>query len=146
MYAIVRNNEIVASGRLEHLFPNSSFPESAEYGSFLEDNDVVEVISTIDYNSNTQKLVQCDPYLDGGNVYSVRVEEISAAEQKDILEAHIDFELISTDWVDTDDTLSESHINAWKSYRSKLLLLKEYDNISDVTWPTKPVVYPGGEA
>lgn len=146
MYAIVRNNEIVASGRLEHLFPNSSFPESAEYGSFLEDNDVVEVINQIDYNSNTQKLVQCDPYLDGGKVYSVKVESISQAEQKDILEAHIDFELISTDWVDSDETLSESHINAWKSYRQKLLLLKEYDNIADVTWPTKPVVYPGGEA
>jgi CMP-N-acetylneuraminic acid synthetase len=144
MYAILRNNEIVASGRLDHLFPNSSFPESGEYGDFLEENDVVEVISEIDYNSNTQKLVQCDPYVEGGKVYSVRVDSISASEQKEILEAHIDFELISTDWVDTDTTLSASHINAWKSYRDKLQLLKEYDNIADVTWPEKPVVYPVG--
>lgn len=146
MYAIVRNNEIVASGRLDHLFPNSSFPESGEYGSFLEDNDVVEVIRDIEYNTNTQKLVECEPYIQSGKVYSVRVETISAEEQKEILEAHIDFELISISWIDSDTTLSETHINAWKAYRDKLLLLKEYDNILDVTWPNKPVVYPGGEA
>lgn len=145
MYAIVRNNEIVASGRLDMLFPNSSFPENGEYGSFLEDNDVVEVINNLEYNSSTQKLVQCELYIKNNKVYSVVVEDMSAAEQKEILEAHIDFELISTDWVDTDESLSESHINAWKSYRNKLRELREYDTIADVTWPNKPVVYPGGE-
>lgn len=146
MYAIVRNNEIVASGRLDHLFPNSSFPESGEYGDFLKDNDVVEVITSIEYNSSNQKLVECEPYLQGGKVYSVKVESISTEEQKEILEAHIDFELISTSWVDSDTTLSENHINAWKNYRAKLLELREYDKVSDITWPNKPVVYPGGEA
>jgi hypothetical protein len=145
MYAIVRNNEIVASGRLDVLFPNSSFPENGEYGSFLEDNDVLEVIDNLEYNSSTQKLMQCEPYIEDNKVYSVRVENISSTEQKEILEAHIDFELISTDWVDSDTSLSETHINSWKSYREKLRKLKEYDTIADVTWPNKPVVYPGGE-
>ncbi len=146
MYAVVRNNEIVASGRLDHLFPNSSFPENEEYGSFLQENNVVRVINEIEYDSSTEKLVQCEPYLSAGKVYSVRVESISAEEQKEILEAHINFELISTDWVDSNTTLAENHINAWKSYREKLLLLREYDSIADVTWPTRPLVYPGGEA
>ncbi len=145
MYAIVRNNEIVASGRLDVLFPNSSFPENGEYGSFLEDNDVLEVIDNLEYNSSTQKLMQCEHYIEDNKVYSVRVENISSTEQKEILEAHIDFELISTDWVDSDTSLSETHINSWKSYREKLRKLKEYDTIADVTWPNKPVVYPGGE-
>jgi hypothetical protein len=144
MYAILRNNEIVASGRLDQLFPNSSFPESGEYGDFLEENDVVEVITTLEYNSNTHKLITAEPYIENGKVYAVSVEAISSSEQKEILEAHIDFELISTDWVDSDSTLSAAHINAWKSYRDKLHLLKEYDKISDITWPEKPVVYPGG--
>lgn len=146
MYAIVRNNEIVAFGRLDHLFSNSSFPESGEYGDFLKDNDAVEVITSIEYDSNTKKLVECEPYIQGGKVYSVRVENISSEEQKNILEAHIDFELISTSWVDSDTTLSENHINAWKNYRSKLLELREYDKVSDITWPNKPAVYPGGES
>lgn len=144
MYAILRNNEIVASGRLDQLFPNSSFPESGEYGDFLEENDVVEVITSLEYNSNTHKLIPADPYIEDGKVYAVSVESISSSEQKEILEAHIDFELISTDWVDKDTTLSAAHINAWKSYRDKLQLLKEYDKISDITWPEKPVVYPVG--
>lgn len=144
MYAILRNNEIVASGRLDQLFPNSSFPESGEYGDFLEENDVVKVVTEINYNSNTQKLITADPYIKDGKVYAVSVEDISESEQKEILEAHIDFELISTDWVDEDTTLSAAHINAWKSYRDKLQLLKEYDKISDITWPEKPVVYPVG--
>lgn len=144
MYAILRNNEIVASGRLDQLFPNSSFPESGEYGDFLEENDVVKVITEIDYNSNTKKLVPAEPYIKDGKVYAVSVEDISSSEQKDILEAHIDFELITTDWVEENTTLSPEHINAWKSYRNKLQLLKEYDKLSDITWPEKPVVYPTG--
>jgi len=145
MYAIVRNNEIVASGRLDVLFPNSSFPENGEYGSFLEDNDVKEVIDSLEYDSNTEKLIQCEPYIESNKVYSVRVESMSASEKKEILEAHIDFELISTDWVDSNESLSAEHLNSWKTYRDKLHKLKEYDSISDVTWPNKPVVYPGGE-
>lgn len=144
MYAILRNNEIVASGRLDQLFPNSSFPESGEYGNFLEENDVVKVVTGIDYNSNTEKLIPSEPYIKDGLVYAVLVEDISLDEQKEILEAHIDFELVTTGWVDSNTELSESHINAWKSYRDKLRLLKEYDKISDITWPEKPLVYPTG--
>jgi len=41
--------------------------------------------------------------------------------------------------------LSAKDKESWVKYREKLNLLKEYSNISEITWPEKPVVYGGTE-
>jgi len=127
------------------LFPNTSFPSNGEYGDFLKENDVYPVITNLEYDSNTEKLVPCEPYIKSKKVYNVKVESISAEDQKDILLAHIDFELISTEGLETKSDLSAKDKKSWEKYREKLNLLKEYSNISEVTWPEKPVVYGGTE-
>ena len=73
------------------------------------------------------------------------MQPISTDDQKDILLAHIDFELISTEGLETKSDLSAKDRQAWVAYREKLELLKEYSNISEITWPAKPVVYGGTE-
>jgi len=145
MYAIVKDNEVINVGEITVLFPNTSFPANGDYGDFLKDNDVRSVITDLEYDSNTEKLVPCDPYIKNNKVYNVEVQSISKEDQKDILLAHIDFELISTEGLETKSDLSAKDKQAWVKYREKLNLLKEYSNISEITWPEKPVVYGGTE-
>lgn len=145
MYAIVKDKEIINVGEITVLFPNTSFPSSGDYGDFIKDNDLYPVITDLDYDSNTEKLVPCTPYIKNKKVYNVEVQPISTEDQKDILLAHIDFELISTEGLETKSDLSAKDKEAWVKYREKLNLLKEYSNISEITWPEKPVVYGGTE-
>lgn len=145
MYAIVKDNEIINVGEITVLFPSTSFPANGDYGDFLKDNDVRPVITELEYDSNTQRLVPCDPYIKNKKVYNVEVQTISEEDQKDILLAHIDFELISTEGLETKSDLSEKDKQSWAKYREKLNLLKEYSNVSEITWPEKPVVYGGTE-
>jgi len=145
MYAVVENNQIKSIGDITILFSNTSFPSTEDYGDFLTDNNVYPVITDLEYNSNTEKLVPCEPYFQAGKVYNVIVESLSAEDQKDILLAHIDFELISTEGLETKSDLSAKDKQAWVKYREKLNLLKEHSNISEITWPEKPVVYGGTE-
>jgi hypothetical protein len=145
MYAVVKDNEIINVGEITVLFPNTSFPATGDYGDFLKDNDVYPVITDLEYNSNTEKLVSCDPYIKSKKVYNVKVEPISVNDQKDILLAHINFELMSTEGLETKSDLSAKDKQAWVKYREKLNLLKEYSNVSEITWPEKPVVYGGTE-
>jgi hypothetical protein len=145
MYAIVKDKEIINVGEITVLFPNTSFPSNGDYGDFIKENDLYPVITDLEYNSNTEKLVPCAPYIKSKKVYNVEVQPISTDDQKDILLAHIDFELISTEGLETKSDLSAKDKQAWVAYREKLELLKEYSNISEVTWPAKPVVYGGTE-
>lgn len=145
MYAIVKNNEVTNIGEITVLFPNTSFPSNGDYGDFIKNNDLYPVITDLEYNSNTERLVPCTPYIKSKKVYNVEVQPISTDDQKDILLAHIDFELISTEGLETKLDLSTKDKQAWVAYREKLALLKEYSNVSEVTWPAKPVVYGGTE-
>ncbi len=145
MYAIVKDNEVINIGEITVLFPNTSFPSSGDYGDFIKENDLYPVVTDLDYDSNTEKLVPCTPYIRSKKVYNVEVQPISEDDQKDILLAHIDFELISTEGLETKSDLSAKDKQAWVKYREKLNLLKEYSNVSEITWPEKPVVYGGTE-
>ncbi len=143
MYAIVENNKVVSVGELAFLFPATSFPANGEYEDFIEENNVKEVVDKIEFNSSTERLVFCEPYIQGGKVYVVKKETLSVDDKKEELLAHIEFELISTEGLDTKEDLSEQHKQAWVNYREKLELLKSYSSISEVTWPEKPSVYGG---
>jgi hypothetical protein len=145
MYAIVKNNEVTNIGEITVLFPSTSFPSNGDYGDFIKDNNLYPVITDLEYDSNTERLVPCTPYVRSGKVYNVEVQSISADDQKDILLAHIDFELISTEGLENKSDLSAKDKEAWVKYREKLNLLKEYSNVSEITWPEKPVVYGGTE-
>ena len=145
MYAIVKDKEIINVGEITVLFPNTSFPASGDYGDFIKENDLYPVVTDLEYDSNTEKLVPCAPYIKSKKVYNVEVQPISTEDQKDILLAHIDFELMSTEGLETKSDLSAKDKEAWVKYREKLNLLKEYSNVSEITWPEKPVVYGGTE-
>lgn len=145
MYAIVKDKEVISVGEITVLFPNTSFPSNGEYGDFIKDNDLYEVVQLIDHDSATKRIVTCDPYIKDNKVYVVKEENLTTDDKKDEVLAYIEFELISTEGLDTKSDLSAKDKKAWADYRKKINLLKDYSKLSDITWPTKPVVYGGTE-
>lgn len=139
MYAIVKDKEVTSVGEISVLFPNISFPASEEYGNFVKENNLYEVVNTIEHDSNTEKVIPCDPYLKNKKVYTVKVETMSAEEQKNILNAHVDFELMISEWTESDTQMPAKNKKDWQKYREKLQALKDRSNLSEVTWPEKPV-------
>lgn len=62
------------------LFPNTSFRESGPSAEFMAENNCLPVSAWKEHDSATQKLVNADPYVEDGQVFTVRVEDKSADE------------------------------------------------------------------
>lgn len=66
------DNQVVI-GDYRELFPNTSFPLSGPNDDFYADMGAYKVKHDKPH-SGSQMLVQCDPYVEGEFVYTVRVE------------------------------------------------------------------------
>jgi hypothetical protein len=129
MYAVVEGNKVVAYGTVEQIL-NVSIGEDG-IKNVIKDNDLVEVITTIKYDSDTEKLISVEPYLDGKKVYSVKKEKLSQEEIKANIEALVDFELLSMQG--RKDKAAKDYIKALESIK------KSAETISMVEWPSKPL-------
>ena len=141
-YAILDGTTVKSTGTIQQLFPNTCFPDTGVTTSFLTENNVVDVITTLDYTSPTQKLTKVDAYVEGGKVYNVRVESTTSEEQADLTSAEWsqvrmkrNMLLQQTDWrASSDLTLSDD----WKSYRQALRDVPTQSDPFNITWPTAP--------
>jgi len=129
MYAVVEDNKVVAYGTVEQIL-NVSIGEAGEK-AVIKDNNLVEVVTTIKYDSNTEKLVSVEPYLDGKKVYSVKKEKLSKEEIKTNIEAHVNFELLSMEG--RKDKAAKDYVKALESIK------KSAETISEIEWPNKPL-------
>jgi len=129
MYAVVKDNKVVAYGTVEQIL-NVSIGE-AGVKDVIKDNDLVEVITTIKYDSNTERLLSVEPYVDGKKVYSVKKEKLSQEDIKANIEAHINFELLSMEG--RKDKAAKDYIKALESIK------KSAETISEIEWPNKPL-------
>jgi hypothetical protein len=93
-YAILNGENVTRSGTLQTLFPNTSFPLTGPDDSFKEENNLVEVLETIEHNSDTHKMVFCDPYFLNGSVYRVESVEFTSEELESNLAAEEEFNSI----------------------------------------------------
>ena len=139
MYAIVEDKKVVAVGALSQLFPHISIPQSIDEKKFAKENDLLEVV-TPDFDDFQEKLVPCDPYIKDKKVYVVEVEKMSDEEKVENVNAHVDFELISTAWVESDPDMDKKSLDEWKKYRKQISSLFGSKDISEVTWPKRPLV------
>ena len=139
MYAIVEDKKVVAFGGLSQLFPNVSLPQSIDEKKFAKDNDLLEVV-TPDFDDFQEKLVPCEPFVKDKKVYIVQVEKMSDEEKIANANAHVDFELISTAWVETDPDMDKKSLDEWKKYRKTISALFGSKDISKITWPKRPLV------
>lgn len=84
--AIIQNASVKQIGDYRALFPQTSFPASGPDSEFMQANSCLPVTMWKPYDRTSQKLVQADPYIEDGQVFTVAVEaktpeEIAADEQ-----------------------------------------------------------------
>lgn len=56
-------------------FSNTSFPVTGISDEFLAENNAYKVSTFIPHDKRTEKLVSCEPYIENGLAYTVRVED-----------------------------------------------------------------------
>lgn len=78
---LIYKNGIIADYR--ELFKNTSFPSSGPTDDFLEQNNAKRVNIFKPHDRSIEKLVSCDPYIENGFVYTVKVE-LKTQEEIDI--------------------------------------------------------------
>jgi len=140
--AIVNDGAIEQTGDLSVLFPNVSFPASGPSSEWMAENNLVPVTYFKAHDAATQKLVSCEAYLEGGDVYAVTVESLSADELAAKDEATKagnrnvrNQKLRDTDWTQLlDVTLTVDCKTAFATYRKAL---RDIDLLNPV-WPDAP--------
>jgi hypothetical protein len=138
--------KIYLNGQVAHykeIFPNVSFPASGPSDSFLASHGAVKVSLFREHNRATQKLVPCDPVVENGWAYVVKVEDKTAEEiAADVaskaaqLRAARDNALKLSDWTQ----LTDAPVNKteWANYRQALRDLPNDENWPNVELPHDP--------
>lgn len=144
MIAIVQNNEIVKTGSVRSLFPNTSFTETGPSDAWKTENSVVDVLPYRDHDENTQHLETVDAYLEGGVAYTVRVitnsDEYNAKRNSDEwlhIRSMRDLYLKECDWTQLSD-VSNVDKTAWATYRQQLRDITTQADPFNITWPSTP--------
>ena len=77
------DGEVIAKiGGYRELFPKTSFPKNGPSEQFLDEQGCVVVRSYIQHDEAEQKLVDVDPYIENGEVYTVKVEPMTNEEKQ----------------------------------------------------------------
>ena len=140
MYAIVEDKKVVAVGALSQLFPNVSIPQTIDEKEFAKENGLLEVI-TPEFDDFQEKVVPLEvPVIKDNKVYTLEVQKMSDEEKSENVNAHISFELMSTAWVETDPDMDKKSLAEWKDYRKKISSFKNSKDVSEITWPKRPLV------
>jgi len=147
LMAIVRNDVIVDIGDYRNLFPNTSFPANGPSPEWMRDNDCVYVTVFKAHDSQSQKLVPAQPYLENGQVYTVVVEE-KTQEDKDAdsvsqaasVRARRDRLLQESDWIVIKSfELNQNILGIWEVYRQALRDIPQQPGFpATVNFPNKP--------
>jgi len=138
--------QVYKDGRVAHyreVFPNVSFPASGPSDAYLAGAGAVKVNVFREHNRATQKLVPCDPVVENGWAYTVKVEDKTAEEiAADIaskaaqVRAQRDRLLTASDWTQVADAPVDKA--AWVTYRQALRDLPEQEGFPNVEMPSQP--------
>jgi hypothetical protein len=141
---IVNNVEITVA---EHyvLFPNTSFSEVGPTPDFMEQHGCYPVTVWKPHDPDTEKLVQAEPYLQDGEVFTVQVEDLTdeeiAANLASVaakVRAQRNQLLKDADWSQGKD-IPDAVSAPWATYRQQLRDLPDQAGFpKTVTWPTPP--------
>lgn len=130
----------------KELFPNVSFPVSGPSDDFLQANNALKVSYFREHDEETQKLIPCNPTIDGGIAYLV---EVVSKTEEDLLgetetkaarlRASRDLALRSSDWMairaaETGIAMDEE----WSTYRQALRDLPDAAGWPNVEIPSSP--------
>ena len=145
--------QIYFNGKVSHYkqaFSNVSFPASGPTDEFLAERGAVKVSLFREHNRATQKLVSCDPVVENGWAYVVKVEDKTAEEiAADVaskaaqVRAARDRALQASDWrviraAETCVPIDQK----WAEYRQALRDLPEAEGFPNVDLPHDPDYVP----
>jgi hypothetical protein len=145
--------QIYFNGKVSHYkqaFSNISFPASGPSDEFLAERGAVKVSLFREHDRATQKLVPCDPVVENGWAYVVKVEDKTAEEiAADVaskaaqVRAARDRALAACDWrviraAETGEPLDQE----WAEYRQALRDLPEAEGFPNVDLPHDPDYVP----
>ena len=141
--AIVDNNSVVRIGHYKNLFPNTAFPSTGPSDSFLTENNAKRVTVSLPFDRQTEKLAPTAPYIEGDNVFTVRVEALSADEtagqvssQWGRVRRDRDTRIAATDWRVLPDVPGDQ--TGWREYRQALRDITEQSDPYNIVWPRDP--------
>ena len=146
LIAKVTDGAVVDVADYRAMFPSTSFA-SGPNDQFLAENGCMKVSAFVAHDRATQRLQPCDPYVQGGVVYTMEVvdktaEELAAelAAEEARVRSQRNALLADTDWVVTKSIETNTDIRPeWKVYRQALRDITEQDGFPHaVIWPTKP--------
>jgi hypothetical protein len=126
------------------MFPKTSFPSSGPTAEFLAENNCKPVNVFKSYDRNAEKLVACDPYVEGEWVYTINVaplteEELIAVRDNAAsqVRAERNAKLSASDWTQVLDAPVNQTV--WSTYRQELRDITKQDGFPwDITWPDAP--------
>lgn len=143
LIGIIKDSGTIITGDYKKLFPRTSFPASGPDDEFLAQNNAKKVSLFKPFDRDTEKLVSCDPYVEGDFIYTVEVvdktEEDFAAETASKaanLRAARDQALKASDWTQLADAPVDKE--AWATYRQALRDLPDDENWPNVQLPNNP--------
>ena len=128
----------------------------SEFGGFSEipsdsilfENGYRKVNLWKPHNKNLEKLIPCEPYLEGQWVYTVKVEKLSSAETENLKKTKIDELktrrnqlLAASDWTQlADSSLDPLTKEKWASYRKEIkeVVVNFVDKNIITPWPVSP--------
>lgn len=126
LIAKINDGVVGEIGKPGEIFPNVAFPVNGPTQDFLQENSCLEINLWKSYNSITEKLVSCDPYIENNWVYLVTVEN------KTQEELDIDIQLKNSQ-------LQETVVNSTQNRLDTFARTKNYDGImSACTYVTDP--------
>lgn len=143
LIAKIENDAIAEIGDHRDLFPNVSFPDGGIDADFMLANHCFTV-SVWRPHSATEKLVACDPYYEGGQVFTVRVEAKTADELAAEFEAEAtkararrNHLLRESDWTQVADAPVDQA--TWAAYRQALRDITAQPGFpNEINWPEAP--------
>jgi hypothetical protein len=148
LIALISGSTVTNVGDYREIFPDTSFPPSGVSDEFLLANSAKKVNLFKAHDSNTHKLVSCEPYIDGEWVYLVTVEnktaeEIAADTQSKAsqVRANRNALLSACDWTQLPD-VSISKKTEWATYRQALRDITNDSLFPNVTFPNNPDYVP----
>ena len=141
--------QIFKDGQVAHykqIFSNVSFPASGPSDAFLAENNAYKVSVFRDHDRATQKLVPCEPVIENGFAYVVKVENKTAEEiATDVaskaaqMRAARDNALKQSDWRVIRAAETGVALDAdWAEYRQALRDLPNAEGWPNVSLPNDP--------
>jgi hypothetical protein len=141
--ALIDGTSVTKVGDYRSIFPQTSFGPNGPSDEFLAENNAKRVNVFLPYDASTQKLVACDPYIDGEWVYTVEVEPLTPEDQQARIDsqwanvrADRNSRLAACDWTQLPDAPGDKA--AWAIYRQELRDVTSQADPFAIVWPVAP--------